>query len=727
MDKISFFPQTNNPEDIANYHWIFGDGEEAFTKNATHRFSNPGIYEVKLKAMAFGGWLVGNDSVILSIVGVAPGPGNAPVANFTYWPAPPYNAIIYQDVFVDSRYNPLTGEGSYDPDDMTPPDYGIVYRYWDWGDGTLTYNKANATHRYATPGKYYITLYVYDADGRVVCTRKEINVIDDLNPVANFSYSPLNPTDLEIITFTDESDDSDGSIVNWTWNFGDGSTSNEQNPSHKYADDGTYLVNLTVTDDDGATNTIQKSIIVSNIPPTASFGYSPLNPTDLDIIQFTDSSSDSDGSIVNWTWNFGDGSISYEQDPTHQYADNGVYNVTLTVTDDDGATDGTFKHVTVSNVPPTADFDYHFKGKRTIVFIDSSTDSDGSIVNWTWNFGDGHISYEQNPTHEYPHGGSYTVVLTVTDNDGAIDSISKSIYVDTYPPYTDIWVNGTLGENDWYIGSYVVIAFMAHDSGSGVAYTKYNLDGDWYDYKYGSALGIWQNGEHTIEYYSADYAGNIEDTKSFSFKLDNKSPEIEVVYPNGGETVNGTVVIEWNATDNIDTDLHVNIKYSDDAGSTWHAIATGESNDGIYEWDTSSLSDGTDYLIRISTSDDAGNIGGDTSDGTFTIHNPVIPPSVSIIKPRGHLYIGDREIMPLPGNTTIIWGAITVEVQAESEIGIEKVEFYIDDELKATLTAEAYEWLWDETAFFTHTIEVIAYDNAGNTATDEQTVWIFNL
>ncbi|MCD6147607.1 MAG: hypothetical protein J7J34_06385, partial [Thermoplasmata archaeon] len=134
-----------------------------------------------------------------------------------------------------------------------------------------------------------------------------------------------------------------------------------------------------------------------------------------------------------------------------------------------------------------------------------------------------------------------------------------------------------------------------------------------------------------------------------------------------------------------------------------------------------------DYLIKISTSDDAGNIGSDVSDETFTIHNHIALPSVSIVKPRGHLYIGDREIMPLPSNTTIIWGAITIEANAESGTGIEKVEFYVDDELKATLTAEPYSWTWDETAFFTHTIKVIAYDNAGNTATDEQAVWIFNL
>lgn len=103
-------------------------------------------------------------------------------------------------------------------------------------------------------------------------------------------------------------------------------------------------------------------------------------------------------------------------------------------------------------------------------------------------------------------------------------------------------------------------------------------------------------------------------------------------------------------------------------------------------------------------------------------------PSISLIEPRGHLYFGDREIISLPGDKTIVLGAITVKAQTASELGIEKVEFYVDNELKETLTEEPYQWLWDETAFSTHTIKVTAYDIiTGNTATDEQTVWIFNL
>jgi len=95
---------------------------------------------------------------------------------------------------------------------------------------------------------------------------------------------------------------------------------------------GNYTVTLTVTDNDGGTNTVQKSIVVHSNPPVADFSYTIEN---LTLVNFTDKSTDN-GTIVNWTWNFGDGSTSYEQNPVHNYSTADEFNVTLTVTDNDG-------------------------------------------------------------------------------------------------------------------------------------------------------------------------------------------------------------------------------------------------------------------------------------------------------------------------------------------------------------------------------------------------------
>ncbi len=166
-----------------------------------------------------------------------------------------------------------------------------------------------------------------------------------------------------------------------------------------------------------------------NQSPTADFSYA----TDGLTAYFTDQSSDPDGSVVAWAWNFGDGSTSTAQNPTHAYAAGGTYTVTLTVTDNAGATGSTAKNVSVSSDPPpnqspTADFSHATDG-LTAYFTDQSTDSDGSVVAWAWNFGDGSTSTAQNPSHTYASGGTYTVSLTVTDDDGATGSTAKSVSV----------------------------------------------------------------------------------------------------------------------------------------------------------------------------------------------------------------------------------------------------------------------------------------------------------
>jgi PKD repeat protein len=143
---------------------------------------------------------------------------------------------------------------------------------------------------------------------------------------------------------------------------------------------------------------------------------------------FTDTSSDSAGTITSWSWAFGDGASSTDRHPVHTYAAGGSYTVTLAVADDLGMSAGTSRLVTVSqpNVPPTADFSFSPSG-TTVAFSDRSSDSDGTIVSWSWAFGDGGTSASRNPSHTYAAGGSYTVTLTVTDDRGASRSVQQLV------------------------------------------------------------------------------------------------------------------------------------------------------------------------------------------------------------------------------------------------------------------------------------------------------------
>ncbi|RLF42398.1 MAG: hypothetical protein DRN12_00290, partial [Thermoplasmata archaeon] len=202
-------------------------------------------------------------------------------------------------------------------------------------------------------------------------------------PTANFTWSPLHPDTLDIVKFIDLSTDSgNGTIVSWYWDFGDGNTSSDQNPTHQYSNPGWYNVFLKVTDDDGETDTISKQINVSAVPPIAKFTYNPELPDTSDVIQFIDQSSDPDGYIVYWHWDFGDGNTSTDRNATHSYADDGIYNVTLTVTDDDGVSNTTYKLINVSNVPPVAADDFVTTNEDTPIWIhvlDNDYDTDGTL------------------------------------------------------------------------------------------------------------------------------------------------------------------------------------------------------------------------------------------------------------------------------------------------------------------------------------------------------------
>ncbi|MGD9086281.1 MAG: PKD domain-containing protein [Desulfobacterales bacterium] len=183
----------------------------------------------------------------------------------------------------------------------------------------------------------------------LVLERFDVSVDDgssdgNIPPAADFSFTTSDLT----VTFTDESNDVDGTIVSHNWVFGDGNTSTEQDPIHTYAADGTYTVTLTVTDDAGGTDSITQSVTVDdamNAIPTADFTYEATGLT----VDFTDESNDVDGTIASWNWVFGDGNTSTAQNPTHTYAADGTYAVTLTVTDNDGETDSTSQDVTVSD------------------------------------------------------------------------------------------------------------------------------------------------------------------------------------------------------------------------------------------------------------------------------------------------------------------------------------------------------------------------------------------
>ncbi len=324
-------------------------------------------------------------------------------------------------------------------------------------------------------------------------------------PDADFDWN----CDALACEFTDASSDDDGTVTGYSWDFGDGDTSADREPSHSYATAGTYTVTLSVTADGGATDARSEQVTAtapstppSEPPPTDPPEEPPPPPppppppsnkapkadfrVDCDDLRcgFTDRSEDEDGSVVRWQWSFGDGTTSSERNPSHSYSSSGRYDVRLVVTDDDGANDDRTRHAQAdappppeepppppeepppppeepppppeepppppeepppppeepppppeepppppeeppppppANKPPRAEFQVQC-AELGCAFADRSTDEDGSVVSWRWEFGDGAGSSERNPSHTYDEPGRYEVLLVVTDDDGAAAS-----------------------------------------------------------------------------------------------------------------------------------------------------------------------------------------------------------------------------------------------------------------------------------------------------------------
>ena len=218
----------------------------------------------------------------------------------------------------------------------------------------------------------------------------------------------------------------------WSWNFDDGGTSSRLNPTHTYAAPGPYPVTLTVTDNEGATDDATALVIIGDglqIPPTADANGPYRARKDVPHTFDGTGSDDPDGDIVRYDWDFGDGTTADDAGPTpsHTYTTNSRYLVTLTVTDDSGETDTDITVITVGvgNLAPQADAGDSVSGKvrRDITFDGTgSSDPDGTIVSYAWEFGDGNTGTGPNPTHSYADAGKYLVTMTVTDNDGATSS-----------------------------------------------------------------------------------------------------------------------------------------------------------------------------------------------------------------------------------------------------------------------------------------------------------------
>ena len=384
---------------VTSWLWNFGDGELGFVQNPTHTYVTPGTHSVVLTVLGPGGSSFENRPQLITVLSEPP-----PIAGFDAVPRSGAAPLVVS--FADTSTGAVTSHS------------------WSFGDGG-TSTLANPQYVYPFPGLYTVTHQVTGPGGSDTLTQDAFIEAFPV-PVADFVATPFSGTAPLSVAFQNLSTNA-GS---WTWSFGDGMSSNEENPVHVYQSSGVYSVSLTASGAGGSDTETKEGYISVFDAPVALFDGTPTSgPLPL-TVSFSDSSG---GTVTSHSWTFGDGGTSTLASPQHTYTGAGVYSVTLEVTGPGGSDTFTRDNYIDAIPAPVAEFaatPISGAAPLTVGFQDFSTNI---VTQWTWSFGDGGSSKEENPAHSYASPGTYTVSLTATGPGGS-DTETKPGHIVVYAP-----------------------------------------------------------------------------------------------------------------------------------------------------------------------------------------------------------------------------------------------------------------------------------------------------
>jgi PKD repeat protein len=536
---------TDTEADELTYAWDFGDGSETVMgQNVEHIFVDNGLYEATVTVTDDDGAST-TQSLTITVNNAAPS--------------------------IDPWLDETATEGDTVELVASFSDPGILDTHtiaWDFGDGETEIDTLTPTHVYTDNGIYEVTLTVTDNDGASTSSSLQVTV----NNAAPTIIDLTGDTEIEegdLATFSAAASDPGNDTLTYTWNLGDGAqiSGTEVTISKRWFEDGEYDLNLTVTDDDGASATRTLTISVNNVAPIVDAGE---DRTSSEGAPVAFNASFSDPGILDThtiAWNFGDGATATDTlTPTHTYTNNGEYDVSLTVTDDEGAsTTSTFK-VTVNNMTPaiaslTGDTKINEGDKANFSIV--ATDPGSDELTYTWDFGDGETATgtDSHITHTFAKNGDYTVTATVTDQDGASTNSTLEVEVNNLAPViTELTGDTEISEGD-------LASFSATATDAGNDELTYS----------------WNFGDDTDPVTGRDATHTFTDNGDYTVEL--------TVTDSDGATVIQTLDVAVNNVAPSIIDLTGDTEIDEGDTATFSAAATDAGNDTLtYTWN---LEDGT--------------------------------------------------------------------------------------------------------------------------------------
>lgn len=422
--------ESSDPDgEIVGYEWdLDGDGsyDDGDEVTAEYTYTQYGTYEAKLRVTDNNGETSTTTVEILVDEGLQP------------------NGTI--DVELEEDGTAYVGQSYYfDVSDASSPNGEIEKYAWDFGDGSTPTKNKTAKHTYEDAGTYTVTLTLTDEEGETGETTLEIEVVTAESAPTVVITTDQSWSDEEETTITgkvpftvtfygDESTDPDDNITNYEWDLdGDGEVDEVgEGTEYTYEETGTYKATLYIQD--AAGSEVQGSITVvvesqglnADITAATLTGEVPLAVT-FD----ASGSSYPEGEIVNYFWEFGDGTTRYDTaEISYTYDEVGTFEAKVTAIASDGTEATDSLYINVMPVALTACFEPNVhSGVAPLTVTFNPGCAEGSVVDYRWDFGDGDISYARKPSHEFIEAGTYTVTLTVTDNEGVSDDYSVSIAV----------------------------------------------------------------------------------------------------------------------------------------------------------------------------------------------------------------------------------------------------------------------------------------------------------